>query len=240
MLLMLLERGELVHSAVFFDTGWEFPQMHDHIEVLRKMVAPVPVVTLKPKSPFLFLMMDQPIMRKRKTKSRPRTQGWGWPSMKRRWCTNEKNRAIAKYVRTIPGAVTAIGFAADEAHRIETKDMRKRFRARKVSFPLIEWSVTEADALAYCHARGMDWGGLYRHFHRVSCFCCPNSSIGELQRLRWYYPDLWALMLKWDGDLADNRGFKGYATVHDLDARFAEEDRKGWLPGVPGNPLEAA
>jgi rubrerythrin len=29
MLLMMLERGESIHSVVWFDTGWEFPQMQD-------------------------------------------------------------------------------------------------------------------------------------------------------------------------------------------------------------------
>lgn len=32
MLLMMLERGEDIHSVVFFDTGWEFPEMHEHID----------------------------------------------------------------------------------------------------------------------------------------------------------------------------------------------------------------
>lgn len=36
MLLMMIERGIPIHSIVFFDTGWEFPQMHEHIDLLEK------------------------------------------------------------------------------------------------------------------------------------------------------------------------------------------------------------
>ena len=31
MLNIMLGRGESIHSAVFFDTGWEFPEMLEHI-----------------------------------------------------------------------------------------------------------------------------------------------------------------------------------------------------------------
>ncbi len=37
MLHWMLERGEWVHSAVFFDTGWEFPQMYAHLESVEKI-----------------------------------------------------------------------------------------------------------------------------------------------------------------------------------------------------------
>ena len=233
MLLMLLERGEPVHSAVFFDTGWEFPQMHEHIVLLREAVAPVPIVTLHPPVPFLNLMMHQPIQPqrpKRIGKMPTRRIGWGWSGPRMRWCSGRKTRTIDKYIKSIPGAVVCVGFADDEANRVDTKNMRDR--AESVRFPLLEYGVTEADALAYCRSHGFHWGGLYDHFRRVSCFCCPLQPLRELRLLRRYFPDQWALMLKWDREMPDNRGFKGYATVHDLDARFREEDRQLKLPGV--------
>jgi len=36
MLLMMLEKNEPIHSVVFFDTGWEFPEMKAHIGKLEK------------------------------------------------------------------------------------------------------------------------------------------------------------------------------------------------------------
>ncbi len=35
MLLQMLERGENITDIVFFDTGWEFPQMHAHLDRLE-------------------------------------------------------------------------------------------------------------------------------------------------------------------------------------------------------------
>ena len=36
LLLMMLEKNIPVHSAVFFDTGWEFPPMYEHIDKLER------------------------------------------------------------------------------------------------------------------------------------------------------------------------------------------------------------
>lgn len=142
LLLMALERGLNVHSAVFFDTGWEFPAMHGHIELLSTMIAPVPLVTIRPRKPFLERMMYQPVTPRGKRGAPPRYLGWGWPSPLRRWCTREKTRAIDRYVACVPDAVVCVGFADDEAHRVETRNMRSR--AGKVRFPLIEWGISEA------------------------------------------------------------------------------------------------
>ena len=53
MLLMMLERKEPIHSIVFFDTGWEFPQMLDHINLLEKRTG-IKIVRLKAKRPFEY------------------------------------------------------------------------------------------------------------------------------------------------------------------------------------------
>jgi hypothetical protein len=83
--------------------------------------------------------------------------------------------------------------------------------------------MDEAACLQYCKDRGFDWGGLYEHLSRVSCFCCPLQRIGGMRAIRKIRPELWAKMLKWDAALKDNRGFWGYHTVHDLERRFAAE-----------------
>ena len=44
-----------------------------------------------------------------------------------------------------------------------------------------------------------------------------------MRLLRRNYPDLWALMLKWDADSPVTFKADGH-TVHDYDARFAMED----------------
>jgi len=118
-----------------------------------------------------------------------------------------------------------IGMASDEAHRVLTGAMQEPNKRT----PLIEWGMTEAVCLAYCKKRGFDWGGLYDHFVRVSCFCCPLQRIGELRQLRRYFPVLWTKMLRWDDKMERAgmgivyRRFKGDTTIHDWERRFAHE-----------------
>jgi len=214
--LRCIEEGWPIHSAVFFDSGWEFPQMHNHIEKLRQRM-PVPIVRVTPKHSFDKLLLK-----------------YRWPAMHRRWCTGLKVRAIDEYVKENNG-ISLIGFAFDEKHRTNKKKFSCGCMAtdlgctssKQFLFPLIDWEMIEADALAYCLERGFDWGGLYEHFDRVSCFCCPlKGSPDAWRKIRKYYPGQWATMLKMDAAITNNRGFYGHKTVYNLDRRFSEEDRQ--------------
>lgn len=237
MLLMMLERGEDVHSAVFFDTGWEFPAMHEHVVKVEEFTG-LEIVKLKPSKPFSYWMFEREVIaRKGENKGKVHRIGNGWPSPMRRWCTRQKVAAIDAYIKGIEDVVSCIGYAADEAHRTEAKQINNKIEdGAEFRFPLIEWDVDEPAALKYCYERGFDWGGLYDHFRRVSCFCCPLQRLGELRTLRRHFPSEWATMLEWDAAISENsghnRGFKMYDTVHDLEARFAEEDRQIKLPGM--------
>lgn len=58
---------------------------------------------------------------------------------------------------------------------------------------------------------------------RDGCWFCHNQGVGQLRSLRRNYPDLWALLLKWDADSPVTFHADGH-TVHDFDRRFALED----------------
>ena len=126
-----------------------------------------------------------------------------------------ENRAKLGILR-VPGLV---GIAADEAWRC--KDER---------YPLVEWGITEAQALQACYDRGFDFGGLYEIYHRASCWCCPFQRIDELRRLRKHHPELWEKLLELDRRALAQFGtgplgqFKQNWSVKRLDTRFAEED----------------
>lgn len=229
MLLMMLERGESIHSVVWFDGGWEFPQMAEHVAEVEKQTG-VEVVRLTPARSFDYGMYERPIVaRKGPDKGKVHRVGNGWPSPMRRWCTREKLNAMERHWRTCQPAMECIGIADDEQQRVRSSALLRK--AGKVRYPLIEWGVTEADALAYCREQGYTWGGLYDIFPRVSCFCCPLQSLSELRKLRRHFPNLWTRMLEMDSRVpGHNRGFHHYATVHDLDGRFADEDRQRELP----------
>lgn len=222
MMLEMLERGESIHSAVFFDTGWEFPAMYPHIERLEKYTG-VRIWRLHPVMPFDYWMTARPIVAmKGPDRGKINRIGYGWPSPSRRWCTRLKVDAIARYSGPIQDAVQCVGYAADEADRNFLDKVIKRF-------PLIEYGITEADALKICYRHGFDWDGLYEHFSRVSCFCCPLKSLKELRTLRKHFPGLWKRMLEMERNIVPfegRRGFKDWKSVADLDRRFAEEDRQ--------------
>ena len=220
MLLMMLEKNEQIHSVVFFDTGWEFPEMIKHINLLEKYIG-MKIIRLKPQKTFDYLLIEQPVKKRGgENNGEIHRLGYGWPAPLRRWCTRLKINAIEKYYRSQKDFYSCIGFASDESHRvrsIQTKKWAERY-------PLIEYDISEKEALEYCYSHGFDWGGLYELFGRVSCYCCPLQRIGELKNIRTVRPELWAKMLVMD--IEGNRGFRGLKTVHDLDKRFAEEDRQ--------------
>lgn len=234
MVLRLIEERRPLDEIVFFDTGWEFPQMYDHIAKFEAFTGRT-VTRLRPPQSFVELLLKKPIVR-RKAGASDHGQvfrlGHGWPSPDRRWCTYFKQRTVRWHIRdTYQNVVIAyIGIAADEAHR--TKNNAGKYRYKQ-EYPLVDWDMDEAACLDYCRARGFDWGGLYDIFPRVSCFCCPLQRIGQLRNLRRHLPDLWAQMLAWDAEIgAHNRGFRKYEKVVDLERRFAQEDLQCELPGM--------
>jgi len=222
MVLRLLEDGWPLDEIVFFDTGWEFPQMYEHIAQFERYTG-LTVTRLHPRRSFEYWMIERKIVaRKGPHKGEVHCIGNGWPSPSRRWCTREKVDTIERHCGD---AVHYLGIASDEAHRTNGISLSKRSHVCR--YPLYEWDMSEADALAYCKARGFDWGGLYELFPRVSCYCCPLQRIGQLKTLRREFPALWAQMLEWDEQIgAHNPGFRGYDKVRDLEARFALEDRQ--------------
>lgn len=238
MLLMLLERGESVADVVFFDTAWEFPEMYEHLEKLEaftglkitRLRPRLPVGTDTEKSPFDWMFSEYPVVR-RGTRQ-VHMVGRGWPAASRRWCTGRKQDALKAHLLALTHQsglelplYQCVGFAADERHRLD--GITKKDGAYNVQrYPLVEWGITEADALAYCYARGFTWGGLYHFFKRVSCFCCPLQPLDELRTLRHLFPDLWQRMLvmeSWLPEGSKGRRFQ-HATLSALDARFAAEE----------------
>jgi 3'-phosphoadenosine 5'-phosphosulfate sulfotransferase (PAPS reductase)/FAD synthetase len=223
MVLEMLERGEGIHSVVAFDTGWEFPEMLEHWDKFEKYVG-IELVRVQPKQPFDYWLFDRPV--KRKGTDEVYRLGNGWPSPMRRWCTREKVNALERYFKQIDDLVLSIGYAADEAHRLKRNTLStKKYETR---YPLIEYGIDEKKALEICKRHGFDWGGLYEHFSRVSCFCCPLQPLPELRTLYHNFPELWNKMKEWDKRCnGNNPGFYGYKTVQEMEDRFKEEDRLG-------------
>jgi len=226
MVLRLIEEGRPLDEIIWFDTGWEFPENYQHIDLVESRIG-IPITRLHPDEPFEYMMLHKPVTKRSgENKGQTHKRGYGWPSWHWRWCTAHKRAVIRRHIRetTKPGELCGqyIGFALDERKRAETK----AFSKPEYVFPLIEWGMTEADCLEYCRARGYTFGGIYEHFSRLSCWCCPIASLDYHRTLRREFPHIWARMIEWDAAMScdDNRTFSKHESLEALDARFARED----------------
>lgn len=166
---LLLEQGVPVTKLLYFETGWDYPQMAEHLDLVSGKTG-VPLVRIRHYRHFEELLGL-----------------YGWAKSAGGWCTAAKRDNCLKYVKGIQGdKVEYIGFSADERQRAEAIQ-----RKWPVKFPLIDANMGELDAFNYCQRLGYDWSGLYHHFDRVSCFCCPKAGRRQRRMINLYYPDLW-------------------------------------------------
>ena len=223
MVLRMIELGEQLDEVIYCDTTVDFPQMEDHIKKVREIIEAhgIKFTTLRNKKTFEDMLYKIPVNSPKFGKM----NGYGWPNMAQRWCTVFlKTRIMDNYKKKMPGnVVTCVGLAADEIERTE------RASNQGQRWPLIEWGWTEKDALDYCKGLGYDWGGLYDHYDRVSCWCCPLQPVREMRTLWKFYPELWAKLLEWQHEIDKNpkagrsRFFKDGRTIDDFGRQFMEE-----------------
>lgn len=188
MLHLLLEGGGLLDEVVFFDTGMEF----DAIYTERDRTLPlldehgIKYTELKPIRPFLYDMLAKPVNGR---------HGYGWCGGPNRWMTTYKTRTLEKYYRRIPASQVFryVGIASDEKDRIP------RALSSGQLLPLVEAGMTEADCLELCYNRGHTWEQdgvrLYDVLDRVSCWCCRNKNLKELEAMRINLPKYYDMLL---------------------------------------------
>lgn len=217
LLLELIRRNEPLDEVVFFDTGWEFPAMYEHIEKCKRLCKQhgIKFVTLHPENPFDHLMFDKEV----KKRNGNTGTGYSWCGGACRWGTTEKQKALDKYAEQNPDSTVYIGIATDETARLEKE------RAKYKRFPLDERGITEAECLKGCYEAGFYWDGMYEHLDRLSCKFCTNKNLKELRNIRTFYPIVWE-ELKYYQSRTD-RPYKGKGqSVFDLEKRFELEEER--------------
>ena len=224
MLLLMLERGERVDHIVFFDTYLEFPEMYDHLVKLQDYIGKN-IEVIVPDRHFLFVAGGL----ENNSKTFGSRHGYGMPTFKRRWCTNEKISQIKRWKKeNIQGDyVDCIGIASDEQHRVKPHPGKR--------YPLVEMGISEKQALKVCYDRGFYFGGLYKIFDRVSCWCCPLGGVSRMRKLYNYFPVLWEkakLIEKSDlsggetNSLSQHFGFLEGKNLLDLEKQFENENKQ--------------
>lgn len=232
MLLLMIERDMPIDMVLTADTGMEFPEMYAHIAKLDEHLfreRGIHITTLRHPKGFEYLMFEEKKQKPSSIENRQRLgvplYGNGWPGVKVRWCTGQlKTHLITKEVNRLKGEYQAlhyVGIAADEPKRIKNEQ-----------YPLVDWGITEVEALKICYDRGYDWGGLYEIYHRCSCWCCPLQRIDELRKLRHHHPKLWKKLRNMDQRAIAQFGHIGmlYTQCFQELYRYADDKYNGRLP----------
>ena len=202
LLLELIRRKYPLDEVQFFDTGWEYPVMYEHIEKCKKICKENDINFVVLHSPYDF---DNLFSK------------YSWCGGNARWGTTYKTQTLDKCSKQNNDAIVYIGIAADEILRLEKE------RADFKRFPLAEWGITEAECLQGCYDAGFDWGGMYEHLDRLSCMYCRNKNLKELRNIRKFYPEVLEKLKEYQ--LKTNRPYKTCGTtIFDLEIRFDLEE----------------
>jgi len=226
MLLMMLEKGIQVDRVICVDTTKEFPAMYRHIEKVQA-ICPVKIEIVETDFDYWFAGRV-------KTKGKNIGDvGYGWPGPLSRWCTKLKTALIQKQLPK--ERIEYIGFSLDEKNRADKLQDTINVQYK---FPLIEWGITEKQALEYCYSNDFDWEGLYEKFHRVSCWLCPLQPLRCLKTLHNDFPELWQELIEMDKKSL--RKFRADYSVEQLTARFENENKQmGLFKDVANNGIAA-
>ena len=231
MLILMIEKGMPIDIVLTADTGMEFPEMYKHLAKVDAYLyekRQIHITMLRHPQGFEWLMFNEPKKRPSAIELRRRDgiplYGNGWPGIRVRWCTGQlKLHLITKKVNELKGkyhALHYVGIAFDE-----------RERCKEEQYPLVDWKVTEEEALKICYDYGFDFGGLYEIYHRASCWCCPFQRIDELRNLRKHHPELWNRLKELDQRALAQFGvgplgqFKKNWSVERLEERFHREEQ---------------
>ena len=217
MVVRLIEENRPLTHVVFYDSGMEFDSIY---EVVRKVQTlciehEIQFVWLKPGTNFLIDMLIKPIAYRN---GEGFHYGYDWCGGACRWGTANKVKAISEFTSSLDGKIVEyVGIAYDEPKRVKDK-----------VYPLVEWKMTEADALRYCREHGFNWlegdVDLYDVLKRVSCWCCRNKNLQELRAYYHFLPKYWEL-LKGLQSRIDRPFYHNQFTIFDLEERFCLEDR---------------
>lgn len=147
-------------------------------------------------------------------KSKCAGKNYGWPMQRGPWRNSRLKQSVLQKIGK--SGVQYIGIAADEPNRFHVLSETKKS-------PLVEAGWDESYCRKWCEENDL-LSPIYTTATRGGCWFCHNQGVEQLRLLRKNYPDLWALMLKWDADSPVTFHADGH-TVHDFDERFALEDQ---------------
>jgi hypothetical protein len=170
MLVEMNNRGIVPDYIVFADTGDEWPETDEYLDVMRSWIATVGF-------PELTIVHGE-LRGHYSISSLSEAEGI-IPLRWHKWCMeNFKKKPIAQFKREHGITVDYIGIAADEAHRAHQRDHKQ--------YPLVEWGITRRDCERIIEAAGLPIPA------KSGCWICPNKGRKSWQRLLDTHPELFA------------------------------------------------
>lgn len=216
MLLKLLEKGTQIDDVVFYDTGMEFQSIYENMRKVEKILQEKKIhfAHLKPEMPFIYSMLDKPV----KHRNGSTSYGYKWCGGRCRWGTSQKVSVIKKYLNQYSEYREYVGIAYDEQCRMKPNTGKL--------YPLVDWEMTEAQCLEYCHKKGFSWyegeHELYEYLDRVSCWCCRNKNLKELRNIYENFNVYWLALC----ELENRCGMQMKAkSLRDLEEKWKKEQR---------------
>jgi 3'-phosphoadenosine 5'-phosphosulfate sulfotransferase (PAPS reductase)/FAD synthetase len=199
MLITIRENNLPLDEIVYADVGsWMWDEINLHLkQVEQYMGMPITIIDISEN-------IDEGFKK------------WGFPSMMIRWCTGEKITAINRHIKQYDEVTQYVGFAADEIKRTE----KNKYKGI-VNYPLIDYDITEAQALKLCYDHGFDFGGIYEHHSRLNCWCCPLQKINELKYIFFNCPDKWEELRQMQ--LRTHGTFYTTKSIFELEHKFWDE-----------------
>lgn len=225
MILKLLELNYPLDEIVYFDIGAEFESIYQNKERIKKELGKreIQFTELRPKQDFFYMMLEKEVHKRDGTIQ----HGYKWCGGMCRWGTTLKLNAIKENNKKYGNEfiVEYVGIAVDEQERL-LRERVKRCENRLKLYPLAEWGMTEKDCLQYCYSKGFSWNEngieLYKVLDRVSCWCCRNKNMKELENMFLFLPSYWEKMKELQSKI--DIPYKDKYTIFDLDKKFKENN----------------
>lgn len=225
MILKLLENNYPLDEVVYFDVGAEFNSIYKNKELIKEKLnaSGVLFTELHPNKDFFYQMLEKPVHKRNSTVQR----GYKWCGGLCRWGTRLKLDAINKDRKKYGDdfIVEYVGIAVDEQDRV-LRERVKRCDKRLKLYPLAEWGMTEKDCLEYCYSKGFSWNEngveLYSVLDRVSCWCCRNKNLKELENMYLFLPDYWKKLEELQSKI--DIPFKDKYSIFDLKEKFRKKN----------------
>jgi len=185
MLLLLLERGEIPDYVLHCLTGAEYPEIEAHV---KKFDLYLHKFGLK-----ITYLRAKKLLREMIRHVNKNGELRGFPAVRYRWCTSVlKTRPIKEFIRRKLNRplIMYVGYNALESKRV-LRQMEKNNFNITYKFPLYDMKISGKEALAICERYGFDFGGIYEHMSRVSCYYCPYQTSSDIRYLCKHRPELW-------------------------------------------------